>query len=59
MSNKKPTARHLNKVDRKKFLLATGRCPNCEINLHSKYHTNCPWLLTAEGKHVMHSKKSL
>lgn len=58
MSNKKPIARHLNKIDRRKEMLATGRCPECEINLHSDYHTNCSWLLTSEGKRVMHRKKS-
>lgn len=44
MSNKKPIARHLNKVDRRKEMLATGRCPECEIKLISPYHTDCPYL---------------
>jgi len=59
MSNKNPTARHLSKEDRKKAMLASGKCPECEIKLDSKYHTTCPWLKTEEAKRVMHTRKSL
>ena len=56
MSNKNPIARHLNKEDRKKAMLASGRCPHCEIKLASAYHTDCPYL---KDIHIKKRKKSL